>query len=54
MIIRALRAADVDAVVEFSVRAWRPAFESFTQAPHWEAIQAAAVRAACQDEKNRT
>jgi ribosomal protein S18 acetylase RimI-like enzyme len=64
VIIRTLSAADIDAVAEFSVRAWRPVFESFMQVmgpdifrllyPHWEAGQAAAVRDACQDEKNRT
>ena len=64
MIIRPLRAADVDAVVEFSVRSWRPVFESFMQVmgpdifrriyPHWEAGQADAVRDAVTDEKNQT
>ncbi len=64
MIIRALRADDVDAVVEFSVRAWRPVYESFMKVagpvifprlfPHWEAAQAGAVRDACRDDKNRT
>jgi ribosomal protein S18 acetylase RimI-like enzyme len=64
VIIRALRADDVDAVVEFSVRAWRPVYESFMKVmgpdifprlfPHWEAAQADAVRDACRDEKHRT
>ena len=64
MIIRPLRAADIDTVVEFSVRAWRPVFESFMQVmgpdifprlyPRWEAGQAAAVRDAVTDEKNQT
>ena len=64
MIIRALRAADVDAVVEFSVRAWRPVFESFLEVmgpdifrriyPHWQAGQAEAVRETCLDEAHRT
>ena len=64
MIIRALRADDIDAVVEFSVRAWRPVYESFMGVmgpvifprlfPHWEAAQADAVRDACRDEKHRT
>jgi ribosomal protein S18 acetylase RimI-like enzyme len=64
VIIRSLRADDIDAVVEFSVRAWRPVFESFMEVmgpdifrriyPHWEAGQADAVRDACRDEKHRT
>lgn len=64
MIIRALRADDIDAVVEFSVRAWRPVFESFMNVmgpdifrriyPHWQAVQADAVRDACRDEAHRT
>jgi ribosomal protein S18 acetylase RimI-like enzyme len=64
VIIHPLRADDVDAVVEFSVRAWRPVFESFKQVmgpdifrriyPHWEAGQADAVRGALTDEKNQT
>jgi GNAT superfamily N-acetyltransferase len=64
VIIRTLRADDIDVVTEFSVRAWRPVFESFMQVmgpdifrclyPHWEAGQAAAVRDACLDPKNRT
>jgi ribosomal protein S18 acetylase RimI-like enzyme len=62
--IRALRADDIDAVVEFSVRAWRPVFESFMEVmgpdifrriyPHWQAGQADAVRDACRDEAHRT
>jgi ribosomal protein S18 acetylase RimI-like enzyme len=64
VIIRALRADDIDAVVEFSVRAWRPVFESFMEVmgpdifrrlyPHWQAGQADAVRDACRDETHRT
>jgi ribosomal protein S18 acetylase RimI-like enzyme len=64
VIIRALCADDIDAVVEFSVRAWRPVFESFMEVmgpdifrriyPHWEAGQADAVRDACRDEAHRT
>jgi len=59
-----LRADDIDAVVEFSVRAWRPVFESFMEVmgpdifrriyPHWQAGQADAVRDACRDEAHRT
>jgi hypothetical protein len=67
VIIRALHADDVDdvdAVVEFAVRAWRPVFESFLEVmgpdifrriyPHWQAAQAEAVREACLDEAHRT
>ena len=64
MIIRALRADDIDAVVEFSVRAWRPVFESFMRIigpaifprlyPHWQTVQAEAVREACRNEAHRT
>ncbi len=64
MIIRSLRADDIDAVVEFSVRAWRPVYESFMEVtgpviyprlfPHWEAAQADAVRDACRDDRHRT
>jgi ribosomal protein S18 acetylase RimI-like enzyme len=64
VIIRALRADDIDAVVEFSVRAWRPVFESFMEVmgpdifrriyPLWQAGQAGAVRDACRDEAHRT
>jgi ribosomal protein S18 acetylase RimI-like enzyme len=64
VIIRALRDDDIDAVVEFSVRAWRPVFESFMEVmgpdifrriyPHWQAGQADAVRDACRDEAHRT
>jgi ribosomal protein S18 acetylase RimI-like enzyme len=59
-----LGADDVDAVVEFSVRAWRPVFESFMRVmgpdifrriyPDWAAGQADAVRDACLNEKHRT
>ena len=57
MIIRAVRPGDIDAVVEFSVRAWRPVFESFMEImgpdifprvyPDWRADQARAVAEAC-------
>ena len=59
-----MRADDIDAVVEFSVRAWRPVFESFMKImgpgvfpriyPDWQAGQAASVRDACRDEAHRT
>jgi ribosomal protein S18 acetylase RimI-like enzyme len=58
--IRPLRAADIAAIVEFSLRAWAPVFESFRtilgervyQAlyPDWTTSQAHAVEAVCQDE----
>jgi ribosomal protein S18 acetylase RimI-like enzyme len=64
VIIRALRAGDIDAIAEFSVRAWRPVFESFMKVmgpdvfsriyPDWQAGQAASVREACRDEAHRT
>jgi len=64
VIIRALRADDIDPVVEFSVRAWRPVFESFMKVmgpdvfprvyPNWQAGQAEAVRDACQNEAHKT
>jgi ribosomal protein S18 acetylase RimI-like enzyme len=57
--IRPLRAADIPAVVEFSLRAWAPVFESFRTVlgervyqalyPDWSATQARAVEAACRD-----
>lgn len=62
--IRALHPGDIDAIVEFSVRAWRPVFESFMKVmgpdifpriyPHWEAGQAESVREACRNEAHRT
>ena len=55
--IRALREDDIKAVVEFSVRAWRPVFESFGRLlgpeifrhlyPDWAADQASAVDSTC-------
>lgn len=61
--IRALRADDIDAVVEFSVRAWKPVFESFARVmgpeiyrrvyPDWRAGQARVVDSACRAEGNR-
>jgi ClpA/ClpB-like protein len=57
--IRALTPADIAAVVEFSLRAWAPVFESFRTVlgervyqalyPDWSTTQARAVEAACQD-----
>lgn len=61
--IRALRPDDIDAVVEFSLRAWQPVFESFRQVmgaeiyrrvyPDWKKIQAEVVASSCRAEGNR-
>lgn len=58
--IRPLAPADVAAVVEFSLRAWAPVFESFRTVlgervyqalyPDWSTSQAHAVEAVCQDD----
>jgi GNAT superfamily N-acetyltransferase len=58
--IREFRDDDLDAIVEFSVRAWEPIFASFRQVlgdpiffrlyPDWETDQAEAVRAGCTNE----
>lgn len=58
--IRELQPSDLDAIVEFSVRAWEPVFASFRQVlgdpiflrlyPDWEQDQAEAVRAGCANE----
>jgi GNAT superfamily N-acetyltransferase len=58
--VRALVPDDIDVVVEFSLRAWAPVFESFRtilgervfQAiyPDWLASQASAVATICRDE----
>jgi ribosomal protein S18 acetylase RimI-like enzyme len=58
--IRPLGAGDIAAVVEFSLRAWAPVFESFRTVlgervyqalyPDWARTQARAVEAICQDE----
>jgi ribosomal protein S18 acetylase RimI-like enzyme len=55
--IRALRDDDVDAVVEFSLRAWEPVFHSIREVlgddiflrlhPDWKESQAEAVRSSC-------
>ncbi|MGA8113880.1 MAG: GNAT family N-acetyltransferase [Actinocatenispora sp.] len=57
--IRALETGDIDTVVEFSLRAWRPVFESFAQVlgsrihqrlyPDWLTSQAKAVEDTCRD-----
>ena len=58
--IRPLAPADIAAVVEFSLRAWAPVFESFRAVlgervyqalyPDWRTSQARAVEAACRDD----
>ena len=58
--IRPLAPADIAAVVEFSLRAWAPVFESFRRVlgepvyqalyPDWAASQARDVDAACRDD----
>ncbi len=59
--IRPLAPADVDAVVEFSLRSWAPVFASFENVlgstvyqrlyPDWLTSQAEGVEAVCRDEK---
>ena len=58
--IREFRETDLDAVVEFSLRAWAPVFASLRAVlgddiflrlhPDWEAGQAEAVRSSCTNE----
>ena len=62
--IRPYEESDLDAIVEFSVRAWGPVFESLRHVlgdaifvrlhqPEWTAVQAEAVRSSCtSDERN--
>jgi GNAT superfamily N-acetyltransferase len=56
--IRPYEESDLEAIVEFSVRAWEPVFESLRQVlgdaifarlhqPDWRAAQAEAVRSSC-------
>ena len=56
--IRPYRESDLEAIVEFSLRAWQPVFESLRQVlgdaifvrlhePEWTAVQAEAVRSSC-------
>jgi ribosomal protein S18 acetylase RimI-like enzyme len=59
--IREFRESDLDTVVEFSLRAWAPVFDSIRQVlgdriflrlhPDWEANQAEAVRSSCTSEE---
>ena len=59
--IRFFRSSDLDAIVELSLRAWAPVFESLREVlgdaifsrlhvPDWEAVQADAVRSCCNAE----
>jgi GNAT superfamily N-acetyltransferase len=56
--IRPYEASDLEAIVELSLRAWEPVFESLRQVlgdaifarlhqPDWRAVQAEAVRSSC-------
>ena len=56
--IRQYEESDLEAIVEFSLRAWQPVFESLRQVlgdaifmrlhqPDWTAVQAEAVRSSC-------
>ena len=56
--IRPYEAADLDAIVELSLRAWQPVFESLREVlgdaifarlhePDWPTVQAEAVRSSC-------
>jgi GNAT superfamily N-acetyltransferase len=56
--IRPYEESDVEAIVEFSLRAWEPVFESLRQVlgnsifarlhqPEWRSVQAEAVRSSC-------
>jgi GNAT superfamily N-acetyltransferase len=61
--IRPLAADDVEAVVEFALRAWEPVFEGQRRDlgdaiflrlnPDWRSAQAKAVEACCRDERNK-
>jgi GNAT superfamily N-acetyltransferase len=59
--IRRFQASDLDAILEFSLRAWEPVFASLREVlgdaiferlhdPDWRAVQAEAVRASCTSE----
>jgi len=58
IVIRPFRESDLDAIVELSLRAWEPVFESLRTVlgeaifarlhqPDWRAVQAEAVRSSC-------
>jgi GNAT superfamily N-acetyltransferase len=58
VVIRPFEESDLDTIVEFSLRAWEPVFESLRSVlgdsifsrllqPDWQTVQAGAVRAGC-------
>lgn len=58
VVIRPFQESDLDAIVELSLRAWEPVFESLSEVlgnpifarlhqPDWRAVQAEAVRSGC-------
>ena len=58
VVIRPFQESDLDAIVEFSLRAWEPVHEALREVlgdaifarlhqPDWQAIQAEAVRSSC-------
>jgi GNAT superfamily N-acetyltransferase len=62
VVIRPFRDSDLDAIVDLSLRAWEPVFESLRAVlgdaifdrlhqPEWRAVQAEAVRSTCTSEK---
>jgi GNAT superfamily N-acetyltransferase len=62
VVIRPLRESDLDAIVELSLRAWEPVFESLRSVlgdaifarlhqPDWRTVQAEAVRSSCTSEE---
>jgi GNAT superfamily N-acetyltransferase len=62
VVIRPLRESDLDAIVELSLRAWEPVFESLRAVlgdaifarlhqPDWRTVQAEAVRWSCTSEE---
>lgn len=62
VVIRPFRDSDLDAVVELSLRAWEPVFDSLREVlgdaifarlhqPDWRTVQAEAVRSSCTSEE---
>lgn len=62
VVIRPFRDSDLDAIVELSLRAWEPVFDSLRAVlrdaifdrlhqPEWRAVQAEAVRSSCTSEE---
>ena len=62
VVIRPFRESDLDAIVQLSLRAWEPVFESLRAVlgeaifarlhqPDWRAVQADAVRSSCMSEE---